>query len=121
MAESAVGFLLQRLAPIFQNEMKLFPGVQAEVIYLKERLESLRAFLRVADALEESDEELKVWVKQLRDVVYETEDLLDELELAQAHNQTNRFCISLHIRNMKARYRIAHELKGINSRVKTIF
>jgi len=120
MAESAVGFLLQRLAPVFENKVKLFTGVQAEVIYLKGQLELIRAFLRVADALEESDEELKVWVKQVRDVVHEAEDLLDELELVQVHNHTNGFSIYLRIRNMKARYRIAHELKSINSRIKVI-
>jgi len=120
MAESAVRFLLQRLAPVLENKVKLFTEVQAEVIYLKGQLELIRAFLRVADALEESDEELKVWVKQVRDVVYEAEDLLDELELVQVHNHTNGFSIYLRIRNMKARYRIAHELKSINSRLKTI-
>ncbi|KAK7407110.1 hypothetical protein VNO78_08753 [Psophocarpus tetragonolobus] len=120
MAESAVSFLLQRLAPVFENKVKLFIGVQAEVIYLKGQLELIRAFLRAADALEDSDEELKVWVRQVRDVVYEAEDLLDELELVQVHNRTNGFSISLRIRNMKARYRIAHQLKGINSRMKTI-
>lgn len=126
MAESAVGFILQRLAPVFENEVKLFTGVREEVVYLKGQLEHIRAFLKVADALEESDEELKVWVKQVRDVAHETEDLLDELGLIQADNHTNRFSVSLrripcHIRNMKARYRIASELKGINSRMRTIF
>ncbi|XP_047156926.1 disease resistance protein RPM1-like [Vigna umbellata] len=120
MAESAVRFLLKRLTPVFENKVKLFTGVQAEVIYLKGQLELIRAFLRVADALEESDEELKVWVKQVRDVVHEAEDLLDELELVQVHNLTNGFSIYLRIRNMKARYRIAHELKSINSRLKAI-
>lgn len=112
---------LERLAPVFENKVKLFTGVQAEVIYLKGRLELIRAFLRAADALEESDEELKVWVKQVRDVAHEAEDLLDELDLVQVvHNHTNGFSIYLRIRNMKARYRIAHELKNINSRMQTI-
>lgn len=121
MAESAVNFLLQRLAPVFQNKVNLLTGVQAEVVYLKGQLELIRAFLRVADALEESDEELKVWVKQVRDVAHETEDLLDELELVQARNHTSGFSISLRVRNMKARYRIAYGLKSINSRMATIF
>ncbi|KAJ1431109.1 Virus X resistance protein-like, coiled-coil domain [Sesbania bispinosa] len=120
MAESAVSFLLQRLAPVFESEVNLFTGVRTEVVYLKGQLELIRAFLRVADALQESDEELKVWVKQVRDVAHETEDLLDELELVQAHNQTKGFSISLRIRNMKARYRIAYGLKGVNSRMGTI-
>ena len=126
MAESAIGFLLRRLAPVFENEVTLFTGVREEVVYLKGQLESIRAFLRVADALEESDEELKVCVKQARDVAHDAEDLLDELELVQAYNRTDGFSVSLRgfsrqIRNMKTRYRIASELKGINSRMSTIF
>ncbi|AES95654.2 putative P-loop containing nucleoside triphosphate hydrolase, leucine-rich repeat domain, L [Medicago truncatula] len=122
MAESAVSFLLQRLVPVFENKMNLLAGVEDEVVYLKGQLELIGAFLKVADALEESDEELKVWVKQVRDVAHETEDILDELELlVQARNHTNRFSVSFRIRNMKARYRIAHELKSINSRMTTIF
>jgi len=120
--EEAVNFLLQRLVPVFENEVNLLTGVEAEVVYMKEKLELIRAFLKVADALEESDEELKVWIKQVRDVAHETEDILDELELlVQARNYTNRFSVSLRIRNMKAGYRIAHELKSINSRMTTIF
>jgi len=122
MAESAVSFLLQRLVPVFENKMNFLTGVEDEVVYLKGQLELIGAFLKVADALEESDEELKVWIKQVRDVAHETEDILDELELlVQARNHTNRFSVSLRIRNMKARYRIAHELKSINSRMTAIF
>ncbi|KAL2348853.1 hypothetical protein Fmac_002853 [Flemingia macrophylla] len=120
MAESAVGFLLQRLAPVFDNKVKLFAEDQAEVIHLKGWLERIKAFLRIADALEDSDEELKVWAKQLRDVAHEAEDLLDELQLFQVHNHAIGFSIYLRVRNMKARYRIVHELKNINSRMKTI-
>ncbi|PNX57384.1 disease resistance protein rpm1-like, partial [Trifolium pratense] len=122
MAESAVSFLLQRLVPVFENKMNLLKGVESDVVYLKGQLELIAAYLRVADALEESDEELKIWVKQVRDVAHETEDILDELKLlVQARNHTNRFSIYPHVRNMKARYRIGYELKSINSRMTAIF
>ncbi|MCI81298.1 disease resistance protein, partial [Trifolium medium] len=58
MAESAVSFLLQRLVPVFENRLNLLTGVESEVVYLKGQLELITAFLKVADALEESDEEL---------------------------------------------------------------
>ncbi|KAL5099883.1 hypothetical protein RYX36_004210 [Vicia faba] len=76
MAESAVNFLLQRLVPVFENKVYLLTGVEAEAGYLKGQLELIAAFLKVADALEEGDEELKVWVKQVRKVAHETIDLL---------------------------------------------
>ncbi|KAL2525176.1 CCHC-type domain-containing protein [Abeliophyllum distichum] len=45
-----------------------------------------KAFLRVSDAAKESDLELKVWVKQVRDVAYDTEDIIDEFILHQHMN-----------------------------------
>ncbi|KAJ7011071.1 disease resistance protein RPM1-like [Populus alba x Populus x berolinensis] len=68
MAESAVTFLLEKLAPLFENELQSLRGGGEEIVYVRGELERIRAFLRVADTLEERDEEVKVWVKQIRDV-----------------------------------------------------
>ncbi|XP_059646508.1 putative disease resistance protein At1g50180 isoform X2 [Cornus florida] len=85
----------------------------------------MRAFLRVADAKEELDPELQVWVKQAREVAYDTEDLLDEFILRLAHHHGDGFCgflrkISCSIKNLKARHRIASEIRRIKSRVENI-
>ncbi|KAL7188101.1 hypothetical protein ACSBR1_038038 [Camellia fascicularis] len=72
------------------------------------------AFLRVADSMEENDLELKVWVKQVRDAAYDTEDVLDKFKLNFAHNHGTGFHgfvrkISFSIKTLKARYQIAYE------------
>ncbi|KAM5573489.1 disease resistance protein RPM1-like [Rosa sericea] len=125
MAESAVKFLLDKLAPLFENELQLLRGVREEILYLRGELERMTAFLRVADAYEESDAELKVWVKQLRDIAHESEDVLDEFTLLQAHDHGEGLYGLIHklsccIKNTKARYRIVSELRAINSRIKKI-
>ncbi|KAM5573619.1 hypothetical protein ABKV19_013251 [Rosa sericea] len=126
MAESAVKFLLDKLAPLFENDLQLLRGgVREEIVYLRGELERMTAFLRVADASEESDEELKVWVKQLRDIAHDSEDVLDEFTLLQAHDHGEGLYGSIHrlsccIKNTKARYRIASELQGINFRIRKI-
>ncbi|KAK2993702.1 hypothetical protein RJ640_027054 [Escallonia rubra] len=51
----------------------------------------MRAFLSVADAKEESDPRLQVWIKQVRNVAYDTEDILDEFILRLANNHRNGF------------------------------
>ncbi|KAF3956307.1 hypothetical protein CMV_018554 [Castanea mollissima] len=94
-------------------------------MYLRGKLEHLWAFLKVADAFEESDEELKVWIRQLREIAYDTEDALDEFTLLQAHDHGDGFYGSLSrlsccIKNRKARSRIVSELQGINSRITNI-
>ncbi|PQQ02151.1 disease resistance protein RPM1 [Prunus yedoensis var. nudiflora] len=76
---------------------------------------------------EESDEELKVWVKQLRDISHETEDILDEYTLLRGHDHDHgrgifgSLCrLGCCIKNAKAFYRIGSELQAINSRIKEI-
>ncbi|PON94755.1 NB-ARC domain, LRR domain containing protein [Trema orientale] len=126
MAEIAVKFLLDKLAPLFENDLQLLRGVREEVIYLRGELERTRAFLKVADALEDNDEELKVWVKQVRDIAHDTEDALDEFTLLQAHHHHGEGLYgSIHrfsccIKNTKARYRIASELQAINLRIRKV-
>ncbi|KAK2990088.1 hypothetical protein RJ640_017759 [Escallonia rubra] len=51
----------------------------------------MRAFLSVADTKEESDPRLQVWIKQVRNVAYDIEDILDEFILRLANNHRNGF------------------------------
>ncbi|PRQ19012.1 putative P-loop containing nucleoside triphosphate hydrolase, leucine-rich repeat domain, L [Rosa chinensis] len=129
MAESSVIYLLEKLADIFENDDHLlgvlFRGVREEGVYLRGEFERMRAFLRTADALQETDQEVEVWVKQVRDVAHEAEDILDEFTLLHKHDHGRGIYGSLRtlgccIKNAKACYRIASELKAINSRIKNI-
>ncbi|KAB2632154.1 disease resistance protein RPM1-like [Pyrus ussuriensis x Pyrus communis] len=129
MAESSVCFVLEKLASFFENEVHLFLGVREEAVYLRGELERMKAFLRTADVLQETDEELKVWVRQVRDIAHEAEDVLDEYALLQEHDHDHDHGYGIYgsirrlgccIKNAKASYRIASNLQAINSRVKEI-
>ncbi|XP_059626938.1 disease resistance protein RPM1-like [Cornus florida] len=126
MAESAVTFLLNQLTLLLCKEAKLLGGgIREEVECIRDELERVRAFLRVADAKEETDPELQVWVKQVREVAYDTEDVHDEFMLHLAHHQGDGFYgflfrMSCSIRNLKARNRIASEIRRIKYRVSNI-
>ncbi|XWS49322.1 hypothetical protein CRYUN_Cryun13aG0153800 [Craigia yunnanensis] len=125
MAESAVNLVLGKLAAFFEKEMQLLRGGRDNVAYVRGELERIKAFLRVADALEETDEEVKVWVKQIRDVAHDMEDILDEDMLLLTHNHGEGLSGFLHkmsccVRNMKARYRIASDTQTINPRIRDI-
>ncbi|KAA8521224.1 hypothetical protein F0562_011939 [Nyssa sinensis] len=125
MAESAVTFLLNQLTPFLNEKVKLLGGIREEFVSIRDELERMRAFLRVADAMEDSDPQLQVWVKQVRDVAYDTEDVLDEFMLRLAHHPADGFYgflrkICFSIKNLKARHRIALEIRRIQSRVPKI-
>ncbi|THG08455.1 hypothetical protein TEA_011144 [Camellia sinensis var. sinensis] len=124
MAESAVAFLLTKLGSLIQEELKSLGGVKGKIVFIGDELESMRAFLRVADAIEDSDPEIQAWVKQVRDVAHNTDDILDEfmLRFADRHRHHHGFYGSVckiyyQIKNMKARRQIASDIQDIKTRV----
>ncbi|KAL5979280.1 hypothetical protein ACLOJK_019178 [Asimina triloba] len=64
MAESAVNFLIECMGPLLVDEVKLLKGVRGEARKIRDELESMRAFLRDADAKEHCNEGIKTWVRQ---------------------------------------------------------
>ncbi|KAL5980985.1 hypothetical protein ACLOJK_028905 [Asimina triloba] len=69
MAESAVNFLIEYMGPLLVDEVKLLKGVRGEARKIRDELESMRAFLRDADAKEHSNEGIKTWVRQVPQVL----------------------------------------------------
>ncbi|XP_048134060.1 disease resistance protein RPM1-like [Rhodamnia argentea] len=51
----------------------------------------MKAFLASAQSSQEDDPELKVWAKQVRDVTYDVEDILDEFMLNSARDHGHGF------------------------------
>lgn len=123
MAESPVIYLLGKLASFCENEIQHMREGREELIALRGEFERIKAFLRVADSMEEHNEEVKVWIKQIREVAYEAEDALDEFKLLLAHDHEGSgllYKIPCCVRNMKARYRLTAAIRSISSRMKDI-
>ncbi|CAA2953408.1 disease resistance RPM1-like [Olea europaea subsp. europaea] len=121
MAESAVTFVLEKLTVLLEEKVNLVKNVRQEVEYIRDELERMIAFIGVADAAEDDDPELKVWVKQVRDVAYDTEDIIDDFML-QFRLESEGFLRKLifSIRNLRTRYKIAFGIQNIKSRIKDI-
>ncbi|KAH7851494.1 hypothetical protein Vadar_012484 [Vaccinium darrowii] len=122
MAEAVVLNLLSNFAPYLNEEMNLLTGVRDEIEYIKDEFERMSHFLRVADAVEERDPELKVWVKQVREAAYDTEDVLDMYMLRLGHHHGDGLrgflrMVSCFIKTLKARHQIASEVKRIKSKI----
>ena len=125
MAESAVFFLVEKLVPLLEKEVKLLTKFQKELVYVRDEFERMKAFLRVADAAEEDDEEIRLWVKQVRELAYDTEDLIDEFlyrfEHRRRHGVYGFLCkIARTVKTLKAHREIANEMRRIRSRVTTV-
>ncbi|XP_028072757.1 putative disease resistance protein At1g50180 [Camellia sinensis] len=125
MAESAVIHLLANFAPFLQQEANLLTGVRDEIEYIRDEFERMTAFLRVADAMEENDPELKVWVKQVREAAYDIGDVLELFMLRLGHRHGAGFRgflrkVSCCIKTLIARHQIGSEVQRMKSRVDDI-
>ncbi|KAI8533784.1 hypothetical protein RHMOL_Rhmol10G0035900 [Rhododendron molle] len=121
MAEGAVFRLLSNFAPYLEEEVNLLTGVREEIEYIRDEFERMTNFLRVADAMEETNLELKVWVKQVREAAYDIADALDMYMLRLGHQHGAGFRgflrkVSCFVKTLKARHHIASEVKRIKSR-----
>ncbi|KAF3628126.1 putative histone H3.2-like [Capsicum annuum] len=80
------------------------------------------AFLGVADAFEEGDAEVKVWVRQVRDVANDIEDVINESMLLSYDHHFHGSCFFIaklffSIRNIKSRHKLVFEIQAIKARV----
>ncbi|XP_048141494.1 disease resistance protein RPM1-like [Rhodamnia argentea] len=123
MAESAVLYLLSKLESFVGNGIQQERDGHEEWMSLMREFERIKAFLKTADSMEECNEEVKVWVKQVREIAYEAEDVLDEYkQLSGQDHQTEGFLrmIQTSVRNRKARHRLISAMKSISPRIKSI-
>ncbi|XP_058068310.1 probable disease resistance protein At1g58602 [Magnolia sinica] len=75
--ESVVKLLLQKLAdPLIQEAIFLY-GVRDQIEWLEAEFTQMQCFLKDADAKQEGDERVKSWVRNVRDVAYYAEDVID--------------------------------------------
>ncbi|KAL3825332.1 hypothetical protein ACJIZ3_021361 [Penstemon smallii] len=125
MAEIAVSFLCNQLSIWLQQEGELLGRFKQEVQYIRDEMMHMKAFLRVADSKEENNPQLKEWVRQVREIAYDTEDVLDEY----MHRFVFRGATGFHghikksyytVKNLKFHHRIASEIQIIKHKLENV-
>lgn len=126
MADGAVNFLLDKLTTILQQKVSLLGDARDEIEEIKLELESMRSFLRDAERRMERSESVGTWVKQVREVAYEVEDIIDEfIHLKERNKHKSGFkgiaedIVNFH-KNITSRYQISSKLPKIKAKVKEI-
>nr|GMC80904.1 disease resistance protein RPM1-like [Ipomoea batatas] len=124
MAEAAVEFLLGQLSTLIREEHSLLGGIGDEARDIKNALDLLKAGLRVAEEMEEIDPQVQAWVKIVRELAYDTEDVLDEFlfRFGGGRNSggglyTKIKNIYTSLKNLRARRRLALSLRRIKARL----
>nr|XP_027120692.1 disease resistance protein RPM1-like [Coffea arabica] len=121
MTEAVVSFVTNRLETLLLEEGSLLGGLKQEVELFIDELWNQKAFVKAAEAKEDDDPRLQEWTKQLREIAYDIEDLLDEFVLRFAGYRHHGFCdspqrILKNIKSLRARHQVATEIQSIKSR-----
>ncbi|KAL4185899.1 hypothetical protein AMTRI_Chr10g8100 [Amborella trichopoda] len=122
MAEAVVTYLLSNLGELLTDRVQLYLGLDEEIDWIKCEFESIQAFLRDADQRAAREESVKVWVKQVRDVVYDVEDVLDKFSLRSAKQLqgSSRNWLCGHVERFKGVQEVAIEIRKIKARIEEI-
>ncbi|KAF7149915.1 hypothetical protein RHSIM_Rhsim02G0077900 [Rhododendron simsii] len=112
------------LVPLLSGEVKLLWNIHTEVASIKAELESLTSFLKDADSSPKlENERAKNWVKQVRELAYQIEDVMDEYILHLAENRQRRGFIGFlrklarSITKLKPQHDIASQIQDIKMNI----
>ncbi|KAL0423704.1 UNVERIFIED_CONTAM: putative disease resistance protein RGA3 [Sesamum radiatum] len=128
LVDSAVQVLVEKLIAIASEEIGLILGVKKELASLKDSFTKIQAFLNDASKRQVEEEAAKLWLKDLENIAYEADNLLDEFNYeivrrkVQIKNQMKRkvcffFCFS---NPVLFRSKLAHKIKNLNIKLKTV-
>ncbi|KAB1222276.1 putative disease resistance protein RGA4 [Morella rubra] len=90
MAELAFGIaekVLEKLESSVYQELRLACGVKSDVERLKGTMSTIKNVLLDAEEKQATDRKLRDWLGQLRDVFYNAEDVLDEIQCEALRKQ----------------------------------
>ncbi|KAL2337277.1 hypothetical protein Fmac_011723 [Flemingia macrophylla] len=124
MAETAVSFALEEVFQFLKEEIILLRGIHKDFSDIRDELESIQTFLKDADirAADEADadNEIRTWVKQVREASFRIEDVIEEYHrLIHAVQVQPLGCgaliskITSLITTLNSRHQIATEIREI--------
>ncbi|EOY18891.1 Disease resistance protein RPP8 [Theobroma cacao] len=85
MAEAIVSLAIERITDLLIYEAFCLNDVREEVESIKAELERMKSFLKDVDHKQEQDERLRTRVREIRDLAYDAEDVIDSYILEVAH------------------------------------
>ncbi|KAJ4724315.1 Disease resistance protein [Melia azedarach] len=78
MVDAVVSYVVQRLGDYLIQEAVFLAGVKNEVAWLKKELEWMLCFVKDAEQKQVDDPLIRQWLSDIRDIAYDTEDVLDK-------------------------------------------
>ncbi|KAM0894530.1 hypothetical protein ACQ4PT_024478 [Festuca glaucescens] len=110
--DGALGYAKSKAA----EEIALQLGVERDVDFITDELQTMQSFLVMADEDNGQNKVFMTWVKQISDLAYKVEDSLMDFGL---HKEKKPFCECIP-RGLSDRRRIATEVKDLRAKVEDV-
>jgi len=121
--------LLGKLGSFAVQEFRLAWGLEDDLARLEDRLKAINVVLSDAEKQQSKNERIRLWLHMLREVLYDAEDVLDEIECETLRRQVvkttgstsrkvRRFFSSSN--KIAFRLRMGHKIKSIIARLAEI-
>ncbi|KAL0406681.1 UNVERIFIED_CONTAM: putative disease resistance protein [Sesamum latifolium] len=125
MADSVVSFGMHQLSAWICEEQELLGSIRMNTDNIRDEIGRMRAFLMVVDEREDVHPQLREWAKQVRDIAYDAEAVMDKFMLRFADDHGDRNCgclgrIYVSVKNLRCRHQFASEVRDLQSRLKSI-
>ncbi|XP_073140169.1 putative late blight resistance protein homolog R1A-10 [Henckelia pumila] len=120
MADAAVEFLLENLKQLLLYHAHLILDSKRQVENLENDLRLFKAFLKDSTKKRKKDETLRELVRQIRDVVYEAEDVIDAFVTQAAETKSKTYFKKVFFTPSKL-LSVAREVETIGGKVKNIY
>nr|GLL24229.1 disease resistance protein RPM1-like [Ipomoea trifida] len=123
MADGAINFLLEKLSTILLQQASLLGDARDEIEEIRLELEFMRSFIRDAERRKERSELVETWVRQVREVSNQVENIIDEFmhfREMQRHGNGIRSFVKNAInlpRNIATQNHISSKLQKIKAKV----
>ncbi|KAL3642285.1 hypothetical protein CASFOL_013100 [Castilleja foliolosa] len=120
MADAAVEFLLENLQQLLLYHAHLISDAKNQVMRLEKDLRLFKAFLKDSTKKRRKDNSLRELVAQIRDVVYEAEDVIDAF-VTQAAEAKSRNYFQRALKTPVTLLSIAKDVEAVGSKVRDIY
>ncbi|CAA6673879.1 unnamed protein product [Spirodela intermedia] len=128
MADAALGYVVQRVGDLLIDEAVFLYSVKDQVEWVKEELQAMECFLKDADSKSKGDERVKNWVRQVREIAYRAEDLVESfsyvLDTERRRRRRKGFIRPtvrfLPLRDFIAQREFGNEIEAIQGRIDQI-
>jgi signal recognition particle GTPase len=130
LVTGAMGSLLPKLGELLKDEYDLQTGMKEKVKSLSRELESVHAVLRKVGEVtpEQLDELVKLWARDVRELSYDMEDIVDTFLVRIDSSETDDRSVLRHLRKKmsrlfkrtKDRRKIAGAIKEIDKKLQEV-